>query len=665
MAVKWVATTGSDAADGSSATPWLTIKYAMANASSGDTIKVRPGTYDEAFNSSYGLNCAYGGLTLQAVDADDANATSGVTITAVGCGAFMLYGHATGTTVTWNGFTFDLKDTRGAGGSASVKNYAIQWSSTGGLVVENNCTWIDSTGAGAIKWITLAAKAGTYTSNNCRITGKATEDFIYDSGNGCTAAFNGTVFAVTTVDFHDRSGTSAVTITGATGTITCTGDLAKTVAGSLTLTNCNLALVFVGYGFRTTGDGSFSLTNNTLAITGNHKQFMLCNTGATTNAFTLTGNTITDASTQTVSGTDYEYIEATGTGAHTLTIIANRFHLTSTALKGSKLFLTTQAKAAIRIEHNWIYHGAVAYGGIQIVPTTTAVKARVIGNRIMSAQRTGRVILIGVDSNTDAGGTDNYLDGSEVKNNVILGPRWFGDVDAGGYSVHGIEVGCSRADCTDNLIYGCGYGLVLKGGNTNMDYSAVNYEACARNIFVDNDYYGVLSRGCKGIRILNNTVVNSAVTASSYGAGVCLSSNEGNAAYTLNVVVRNNILADYIGSKAVLKFNAADDATGAVSDYNLIWANGGALGAVAGDSYSDIDDWRLNTSLDAASVASDPMFESHADLDFRLKIKSPAIRMTAGVRGLDQIAQRHAVQAACGAREVAWDRYFKRRGERL
>lgn len=48
MTTYYVATTGSNGADGSAATPWATLAFACANVSANDTIIVAPGTYTDA-----------------------------------------------------------------------------------------------------------------------------------------------------------------------------------------------------------------------------------------------------------------------------------------------------------------------------------------------------------------------------------------------------------------------------------------------------------------------------------------------------------------------------------------------------------------------------------------------------------------------------------------
>lgn len=53
--VKYVEKSGSDSADGSIGTPWLTINHALQNAVSGDTILVGNGTYNETFLDTNGL----------------------------------------------------------------------------------------------------------------------------------------------------------------------------------------------------------------------------------------------------------------------------------------------------------------------------------------------------------------------------------------------------------------------------------------------------------------------------------------------------------------------------------------------------------------------------------------------------------------------------------
>lgn len=48
MATYYVSKTGSDAADGSSGSPWLTILHALSGRVAGDTVYVRPGVYAES-----------------------------------------------------------------------------------------------------------------------------------------------------------------------------------------------------------------------------------------------------------------------------------------------------------------------------------------------------------------------------------------------------------------------------------------------------------------------------------------------------------------------------------------------------------------------------------------------------------------------------------------
>jgi nitrous oxidase accessory protein NosD len=89
----YVATTGSDVTgDGSAGTPWATIQYAIDQASSGDTITVAAGTYNEAINIDKSLTVvSTSGASLTIIDAQGAD--FGVLIDGVG------------TVATINGFT--------------------------------------------------------------------------------------------------------------------------------------------------------------------------------------------------------------------------------------------------------------------------------------------------------------------------------------------------------------------------------------------------------------------------------------------------------------------------------------------------------------------------------------------------------------------------------
>jgi len=55
----YVATTGSDSNDGSSASPWLTISHAALRVALGDTVHVGPGTYAETLGLNYGGTAVY------------------------------------------------------------------------------------------------------------------------------------------------------------------------------------------------------------------------------------------------------------------------------------------------------------------------------------------------------------------------------------------------------------------------------------------------------------------------------------------------------------------------------------------------------------------------------------------------------------------------------
>lgn len=73
MATRYVSTTGSDAADGSTGTPWLTIGGANNNAGDGDVIKIREGTYAGDDLSTGSIRIVRGGSFVTGItfEADD------------------------------------------------------------------------------------------------------------------------------------------------------------------------------------------------------------------------------------------------------------------------------------------------------------------------------------------------------------------------------------------------------------------------------------------------------------------------------------------------------------------------------------------------------------------------------------------------------------------
>jgi hypothetical protein len=89
----YVATTGSDSADGSSATPWKTIQHAVSAVPAGGTVLVHGGVYNEAVTITRSGNATAGYITIESAPGETAIVDgTGLTVNSSGQqGLFTLY----------------------------------------------------------------------------------------------------------------------------------------------------------------------------------------------------------------------------------------------------------------------------------------------------------------------------------------------------------------------------------------------------------------------------------------------------------------------------------------------------------------------------------------------------------------------------------------------
>ncbi len=123
---------------------------------------------------------------------------------------------------------------------------------------------------------------------------------------------------------------------------------------------------------------------------------------------------------------------------------------------------------------------------------------------------------------------------------------------------------------------------------------------------VSNNYIQLNTNGnnCTGIYLRNSAYnriyYNSVIIDGSFSNSQPLNLYQTND----NIKIQNNILSNYTGSHAFY----SNLNTAVISDYNNLFTTGSEIGYWEGISYSDLDDWRTNTSQDINSLSVNPDF---------------------------------------------------------
>jgi hypothetical protein len=142
-------------------------------------------------------------------------------------------------------------------------------------------------------------------------------------------------------------------------------------------------------------------------------------------------------------------------------------------------------------------------------------------------------------------------------------------------------------------------------------YAAVRVHAI-NNVMVDVGR-GFDIQGCQDCEVAANTIVGS-------GAGDVIfkltsAATNGTTRDTVNAKIADNLVANPAGNLgSVMQVNSGSD-SGLVSDYNLVWNNGGAVNW--GDGHP--------SSADAHSITADPKLANASAGDYSLAAGSPAI----------------------------------------
>ncbi len=286
----WVATTGDDiTGNGSPGNPFRTIGKGLSEAGYGDTVKVKPGTYDAGGGEFFPLNMPNGvalisekgrdsttingsSRVIECNNVDNNTVISGFTITGGnepgGKGAGILCNNASPNIIS-NTF-FDNIAFQGAGICCDMNSNAA---------IDDNIFISNNADQGAGIYINFSAphiSGNTFTNNFGPLAGGYTEGVIY-----CDLTQPGTIISENTIT--DNDGRGIYCNNGSVGSITF-----NTITGDTIPTNG----VWYGAGIYCNNNSLPNIEGNTLSLNrARNGGGLSCDGGATP---TIKGNTITN-----------------------------------------------------------------------------------------------------------------------------------------------------------------------------------------------------------------------------------------------------------------------------------------------------------------------------------------------------------------------------------
>lgn len=184
-------------------------------------------------------------------------------------------------------------------------------------------------------------------------------------------------------------------------------------------------------------------------------------------------------------------------------------------------------------------------------------------------------LRLGTDAAT---GATLFSGNGVVRGNVINSSVYWGTTQ---YGIHGMLIGWGADNCEvyENESYGCGYGFVIKGDNTNLHHNVC--DATTNSNILHG--IGILLKQTQNSTIEHNVSISKgSVLNNSMAIGVCAS--EIVMEYATNCIVRNNIFIKYGAAGAanttVLNYNGEGENSavdqGNYFDYNVYYAPDGA-----------------------------------------------------------------------------------------
>lgn len=621
---------------------WLTLAAAESGLSDGDTVRVKSGTYTEnnmAFNKA---------ITWVA---DDGTGSAGA-VTVLNSNTSFVASVAGAKDMSWSNFTFDAQNSHA---------YPVYIYAGSGAKSFINCTFSNSNGA-----YNLSVN-GSHNITLTNPTFSGTGARMFYSSNTVAVTITNPVFAPTTASNILLENTAAATtnivggsaaLTGSQGLLAGAGSFNISGGFHLTYTsaNNNSAAITNVTANLDIQDSTFDLdakrqlilnyntTLGNLIFKGNNvngaptyagsmismnkpsassiidveNNIFTLSVGSSDgiNALSINPSTPTSSGDITFKGNTINNSIATtaayGSSVYVGNIIGNVYVqnniINNTGLQGQGIVILNTTNSDIR--GNYIYNTKLAFVGINVTSTTTAVSY--IGhNSIVTHQTSGLAIQLGYEP--PGSNNDQTMNGSIMEYNYVLGPLFLGDAAAG--TTHALFVGSQKAAVRYNIVYGLGYGLVLKDFNTDMNYEYGAYG----NIFINcNALFGLLLKGINNENVYNNLIYESQSAASGLsGLGFGYNPISEVNYYAIGNHVYNNIIVSNAQNNLV---NSSSNIAGSSFLNNVYWnwANNSATQVFnyENSSVTGLSNWRSQTNVNNdTSAFANPLFKDNTFSD--------------------------------------------------
>jgi len=167
-----------------------------------------------------------------------------------------------------------------------------------------------------------------------------------------------------------------------------------------------------------------------------------------------------------------------------------------------------------------------------------------------------------------------------------------------------------------NKVHDCGTAS-YRGSGINIDNQSENVQ-CYYNVVYGNNYGGINLTGT-GHLVYGNTCYHNNEGSANAGE-ISIFTIEGHVGS--NMTIKNNVLVAS-DAKYIIEVGTGNT-TGHAINYNVYYG-GAAAGFQWGANVYNFTDWKTNSSQDANSLNSDPLFTNTAGGDFTLAAGSPCI----------------------------------------
>jgi LysM repeat protein len=407
-------------------------------------------------------------------------------------------------------------------------------------------------------------------------------------------------------------GVNGITVTGCTfNPISATGDVidASTGAGTLIFDDCIFTGTVSDYDINIIGNSNTTITNST--FTGNidsYKGHITFQGSGKTGVHVLTGNTVNSS-----SNASWLFAGA-GSNTYNLTVTDNEINLPNgDAIGGYSSAIWIAGQPAPIISRNTISMND-GMGAIYITGSagSDAYNAVITDNIIYATDNIYGIRLGSESSDVD----DGKLNGAIISGNQVYGPLYYDHSFSA--SGHAIFVGHNIATIERNYVNGGGYGLVIKGTDTDWNYST----DVSNNILVNcHSQPAVYFKGVRNIDFYNNTIYTDPqyIQHQPFGYVRLGKNNVGGVPTGINMY--NNIIYGKYDSN----FINVENGSGFISDYNLMTSNQGTdLLNLYNGAYSTLLEWQT-AGYDTNSITGNPYFSDTNTVNFHLLPLSPAI----------------------------------------